>query len=82
MAKHDRPAQSNYWALQVAVTWNSTGGVTWHLKGKQRHQDWRDVSHLEQGFLRLDHEAEGSMAEGLALLEEVIGLLTLPRDPS
>jgi len=82
MAKHERAAQSNYWALQVAVAWNSTGGVTWHLKGKQRHEDWRQVRHLEQGFLRLDHEPEGTMTEGLELLEGVIRSLTLPRDPS
>lgn len=82
MAGSHQRAQSNYWALQVSVTWNGSGGVTWALKGKQRHQPWQDVPHIDQGFLRLTHAPEGTMEEGLALLEEVIRSLTLPRDPS
>lgn len=82
MIDRNEPAQSLFWQIQVTVGWNSSGGVVWSLKGKQKHDRWQDVRNLDQGFLRLGHEPEGTISEGLQLVEEVIRSQTLPRDPS
>ena len=73
-------AGSHYWQLRILVSSNRIGGVTCSLSGKQQHERWQDMHHLQTGFARLGHEPEGTIAEGLELLERVIRDDLLPRD--
>lgn len=75
----DDRARSLYWQLRVTVSWSEDGSAVWSLSGKQQNDRWQDMRMIDSGRGLLAHVPEGTIMEGLELLERLLRSDILPR---